>query len=37
MDDLSHTELGTLRSYVEAQGGRFEVSAQFGDESIRLN
>lgn len=35
--DLSHTELGTLKSYVEALGGRFEVSAKFGDESIRLN
>jgi DNA-binding XRE family transcriptional regulator len=35
--DLSHTELGTLQSYVEALGGEFEVTATFGDESIRLN
>jgi hypothetical protein len=35
--DLSHTELGTLKAYVEALGGRFEVSAKFGDESIRLH
>jgi DNA-binding XRE family transcriptional regulator len=35
--DLSHTEPGALKSYVEALGGRFEVSATFGDESIRLN
>jgi hypothetical protein len=35
--DLSHTELGTLKAYVEALGGRFEISATFGDESIRLN
>jgi len=35
--DLSHTELGTLKSYVEALGGQFEIRATFGDESIRLN
>lgn len=35
--DLSHTELGTLKSYVEALGGTFEVRAKFGDESIQLN
>lgn len=35
--DLSNTELGTLKSYIEALGGRFDVSATFGDQSTRLS
>lgn len=31
---LDSTELGTLRSYVEALGGRLRVIADFGDEFI---
>jgi len=27
-------ELSTLRSYIEALGGRLEVSAVFGDEHL---
>jgi predicted XRE-type DNA-binding protein len=32
--DLSHTELGTLESYVEALGGHLRVIADFGDKTI---
>ncbi|UVO11583.1 helix-turn-helix domain-containing protein [Mycobacterium sp. SVM_VP21] len=35
--DLSHTELGTLQSYVAALGGRLTVTASFGSESIELS
>ena len=34
--DLSHTELGTLESYVEALGGKLRVVADFGDKSITV-
>lgn len=34
--DLSHTELGTLQSYVAALGGHLTVTALFGDERIEL-
>ncbi|MDA8271401.1 MAG: XRE family transcriptional regulator [Actinomycetota bacterium] len=32
--DISKTELGTIRSYVEALGGKVEVIANFGDERL---
>ena len=32
--DISHTEISTLQSYVEALGGRLEVTAKFADHSI---
>lgn len=35
--DLSHTELGTLESYVEALGGELRVVADFGDTSVALH
>jgi hypothetical protein len=34
---LTHTELGTLESYVEALGGRLRVVAEFDDQSIALH
>ena len=34
--DLSHTELGTLQSYVAALGGSLRIVAQFGDGSVEL-
>jgi transcriptional regulator with XRE-family HTH domain len=34
--DLSHTELGTLESYVEALGGHLRVVAEFGDKTITV-
>jgi len=34
--DLSHTELGTLRAYVEAMGGELHIAAKFGSDSIDL-
>ncbi len=33
---LSSTEVGTLRSYVEALGGRLRLVADFGDEQITV-
>lgn len=35
--DLSHTELGTLQSYVAALGGQLRIVAQFGDRSVELS
>lgn len=35
--DLSHTELGTLQSYVAALGGTLTVTADFGDSTVELN
>lgn len=32
--DIAHTEVGTLRSYVEALGGELRVVADFGDEEL---
>jgi predicted XRE-type DNA-binding protein len=34
--DLSHTELGTLQSYVAALGGQLRVVADFGESSVEL-
>ena len=34
--DLDHTELATLRGYVEALGGRLRVVADFGDEHLTI-
>lgn len=34
---ISSTELGTLRSYVEALGGRLRLVADFGDESVTVS
>jgi predicted XRE-type DNA-binding protein len=34
--DLSHTELGTLQSYVAALGGNLRIVADFGDDSVEL-
>lgn len=34
--DLSHTELGTLQSYVAALGGSLRVVAEFNDSSVEL-
>jgi transcriptional regulator with XRE-family HTH domain len=35
--DLSHTELGTLQSYVAALGGHLRVVADFGENTIELS
>ncbi len=34
--DLSHTELGTLQSYVAALGGHLQIVANFGESSVEL-
>lgn len=34
--DLSHTQIATLQSYVEALGGELRVLAEFGDEALVL-
>ncbi|MEZ0351110.1 helix-turn-helix domain-containing protein [Mycobacterium sp. pR1184] len=34
--DLSHTELGTLQSYVAALGGSLRVVAEFGGKTVEL-
>ncbi len=34
--DLSHTELGTLQSYVAALGGQLRIVADFGVSSVEL-
>jgi predicted XRE-type DNA-binding protein len=34
--NLSHTELGTLQSYVAALGGHLRVVAEFGDSVVEL-
>lgn len=34
--DLSHTELGTLQSYVAALGGSLRIVADFGDSTVEL-
>jgi transcriptional regulator with XRE-family HTH domain len=34
--DLSHTELGTLQSYVAALGGNLRVVAHFGESIVEL-
>jgi DNA-binding XRE family transcriptional regulator len=35
--DLARTELGTVRSYVEALGGRVRIIADFGDRTIDVD
>ena len=35
--DLSHTELGTLQSYVAALGGTLRVVADFGENTVELS
>jgi len=34
--DLSHTELGTLQSYVAALGGHLRIVAEFGESIVEL-
>jgi predicted XRE-type DNA-binding protein len=34
--DLSHTELGTLQSYVAALGGNLRIVADFGESMVEL-
>jgi len=34
--DLSHTELGTLQSYVAALGGNLRIVADFGESRVEL-
>jgi predicted XRE-type DNA-binding protein len=34
--DLSHTEIGTLQSYVAAIGGNLRIVADFGDSTVEL-
>ena len=34
--DLSHTELGTLQSYVAALGGNLRIVAEFNEGSVEL-
>ena len=34
--DISHTELGTLRAYVQALGGVLRVTAAFGDQTLPI-
>ena len=34
--DVDTTEVGTLRNYIAALGGRLEIIATFGDQSLRL-
>ena len=34
--DLSHTELGTLQSYVAALGGNLHIVAEFGESTVEL-
>jgi DNA-binding XRE family transcriptional regulator len=35
--DIGRTEVGTLRSYVEALGGRLRIVAEIGNASVTLN
>lgn len=35
--DLSHTELGTLQSYVAALGGSLRIIAKFDESTVELN
>jgi predicted XRE-type DNA-binding protein len=34
--DVERVELSTLRAYVEALGGRLQVTAEFGDHTYRV-
>jgi Helix-turn-helix domain len=35
--DIDRTEVGTLRSYVEALGGRLRIVAEIGDTAVTIN
>jgi len=35
--DIGRTEVGTLRSYVEALGGRLRIIAEIGDTAVTIN
>jgi DNA-binding XRE family transcriptional regulator len=35
--DIGRTEVGTLRSYVEALGGRVRIVAEIGDTAVTIN
>jgi len=35
--DIGRTEVGTLRSYVEALGGRLRIVAEIGDTAVTIN
>jgi predicted XRE-type DNA-binding protein len=35
--DLSHTEIGTLQSYVAALGGQLRITAQFDEHRVDLD
>ncbi len=35
--DLSHTEIGTLQSYVAALGGHLRIVADFGESRVELS
>lgn len=35
--DVEHTQLSTVRAYVEALGGTVEVIASFGDERVIIS
>jgi len=35
--DLARSEVGTIRSYVEALGGHLRIVADFGDETLTLS
>lgn len=34
--ELDHTEISTVRSYIEALGGEIEIVARFGDERVTV-
>ena len=34
--DIEHTEIATVRSYVDALGGEVEIIAKFGDERFTI-
>jgi predicted transcriptional regulator len=34
--DIDHSEIATVRSYIEALGGLIEIVAKFGDERITV-
>lgn len=34
--DLAHSEVGTIRGYVEALGGHLRMVADFGDQLITI-
>lgn len=34
--ELDHTEVATIRAYIEGIGGTFELLAKFGDEQVQI-